>query len=50
MRLIAFLRGIREFRNSVTSNYGIDTYNILDKWYDRGRDFGHLLTRRYYDV
>lgn len=44
--LMAFLKGVREFRRSFTTHYDDD--NLLE-WYDRGRELAHVVTLRRYE-
>ena len=54
-RIIAFLRGMYEFRRSFTwadPTEDIDLwdgYTPLDEAYDRGREWAHRLTLRKFD-
>jgi hypothetical protein len=43
--LIAFLRGVREFRSDLTTHYD---YPLIET-YDAGREAAHRLTFRRYD-
>jgi hypothetical protein len=45
-KIYAFIKGIIEFRSSVTTGY--DDYDLTLS-YDQGRDFAHKLTFRKYD-
>ncbi len=44
--VFAFLRGVREFRCSLTTHYADDA--LLDT-YDRGRELAHAITLRRYE-
>lgn len=44
-RLRAFWLGMKEFRSAITTNFGPS----LIRTYDRGREFMHVLTLRYYE-
>ena len=46
MKITAFLRGMREFRMHWTTHY--ESYVLL-RWYDRGREFAHVITLRRFD-
>jgi hypothetical protein len=46
VKLAAFLRGVREFRSSVTTHY--DDYDLLLA-YDWGREWAHRLTFRLFE-
>lgn len=52
-KIIAFLRGIYEFRRSLTwadpARTDEDFYTLLDESYDRGRDFTHMITFRRFE-
>jgi len=41
----AFLLGVREFRRDLTTHFGEDLIEV----YDRGREFAHKVTLRYWD-
>lgn len=45
-KLYAFLLGIREFRTDFTTHF--DDRELLEA-YDRGREWAHRLTFRYFD-
>ena len=51
-KIAAFLRGMLEFRSDYTwadpARVG-SCHTDLDDAYDKGRDFAHRLTFRYYD-
>lgn len=47
--IIAFLRGMWEFRSECTWSDPSGDYTNLDEAYDRGRDLAHRLTLRRYD-
>lgn len=44
-KLAAFYRGIKEFRQNITSHYD----RPLIYAYDMGREVAHILTFRYYE-
>jgi len=52
-RLLAFLRGMREFRSWITwadsARTDYNDYTKLDRAYDRGRAFAHWITRHNYE-
>ena len=45
-RFKAFLNGMYEYRRYWTTHY--ESYRLLE-WYDRGREFAHIITFRRYD-
>ena len=47
-KLLAFLRGIIEFRSDFTQHYDALDYELL-KAYDRGRELAHRATFRKWD-
>lgn len=50
-KLLAFLRGVWEFRSDVTwaDPAREDRYTELDEAYDMGREMAHRLTLRFFD-
>ena len=44
--IAAFFNGMKEFRLSFTTHYENDTHI---EWYDRGREFMHLITFRHFE-
>ncbi|QDH84591.1 hypothetical protein Axy21_003 [Achromobacter phage vB_AxyP_19-32_Axy21] len=50
--ILAFLKGVREFRSSVTTSYDhtetAEGYRLQAR-YEHGRDLAHCLTLRYWD-
>lgn len=46
VRVVAFVRGVVEFRNVVTTHYAPEHIEA----YDRGREFAHRVTLRRFDA
>lgn len=53
-KIVAFLRGIWEFRHSCTwadpARTDENPYTDLDEAYDRGRDLAHRITLRRFET